>query len=575
MTRLAALASIALAACSFGANASETTDALPASDGGGLLDGGAGCQVSIAYTPTTPQVGDHVHASAVVSGADGVPTYAWTLDGSAWTEYEAADGSAIGFDATTAGTYALTVTLGDFTSSCAQGQVDVPVIDATGPDALYRLRVVTGSDVAPPFEAALVVHAGTPAERDVELEPGEPVTGAIANGAAGVPAYIQFVPSSGGPAIEAYAAMTGAFTVRTAIGVMYVVNVVPEVSGLAPRSFAWTYPMPASFALDAGQAITGSVLAPGGGGLADAQVELASGDLPSTIATTAADGSFTALATFTAGSQITATVVPPPTSGLARLAATSTFDLSTPLQIVYGAATPCDLGGDSVQRGGVGQAGAQVTIVGAASTAGTIGGVAATGSVFAAATANASGVLPSLPVPRATGLHAVVQLAANDVAVAALDTSTCAAQPIVAPAEVVNTGTVTLGGTPLANVRIEATPVGLLAAATLTPVDVMTGADGSFSIALAAGGSYDVRVGDPRAAPFAEQNVASIGSIALAAGLAITGTVSVDGGGVVPGAAVELLCASCTGVAADRPIAQAATDTHGGYVLTVSDPGSM
>jgi hypothetical protein len=304
-------------------------------------------------------------------------------------------------------------------------------------------------------------------------------------------------------------------------------------------------------------------------------VQLASAGLPSTIATTASDGSFSALATFTQGAQITASVVPPAVSGIARLAATSAFVLSQPLQIVYGAATPCDLGGDSVQRAGAGQANAQVTIVGAATTAGTIGGVAATGSVFATATANASGVLPSLLVPRASGLHAVVQVAANDLAVATLDTSACAAQTIVAPAEVVDTGAITLGGTALANVRVEATPVGALAAATLTPIDAMTDSTGNFALALASGGSYDVRIADSRAAPFVALSVASIGSIALGAGLAITGTVSVDPGGDVPGAAVELLCASCTGVDADRPIAQAVTDVHGGYALTVADPGSM
>jgi hypothetical protein len=103
----------------------------------------------------------------------------------------------------------------------------------------------------------------------------------------------------------------------------------------------------------------------------------------------------------------------------------------------------------------------------------------------------------------------------------------------------------------------------------------MTDSGGNFALALAAGGSYDVRIADSRAAPYLAPSVASIGSIALAAGLAITGTVSVDGGADVAGAAVELLCASCTGVDADRPIAQAATDVHGGYALTVADPGSM
>jgi hypothetical protein len=566
-----ALAIVALlaGACSFSANELPTGDGGPG-DGPSTSDAG-GCEVTIAINPANPAAGDHVHASAVVTGVQGVPTYAWTLDGSASTAYEAPDDSAIGFDVPAPGTHFITVDLSDTTTSCPEGQLQFDVTAGSGSDALYRLRVVAPSDTAPPFETELVVHADTPTLRDVALDPGESITGTIANGAAGVPAYIEFVPASG-PPIEAYATATGTFTARVAL-VAYQVIVEPEVGGLAPRVFGWTYGMPTSFALDAGTTITGTVLGPSNAGLAGAQVQLASGDLPSTIATTAADGSFTALATFTSGSQVAVTVVPPSTSGLARLAATSAFDLSQPLQIAYGAATPCDLGGDSVQRGGAGLGSAQVTIVGAMTGAGTIGGIAATGSIVATATANASGVLPSLTVPRASGLSAVVQVTPSDLAVSAIDTTACTAQPIAAPAELVTTSSVMLGNAALAGVRVEATPAGALAAATLTPVDATSGSDGSLTISLASGGSYVVRIADPRAAPYTADSIAP--TIELAQGLAITGTVSLDGGAVVPGAAVELLCASCTGVDADRPIAQTATDVQGNFQLTVADPGSM
>jgi|HubBroStandDraft_6_1064221.scaffolds.fasta_scaffold34822_3 hypothetical protein len=565
----AALLAIALVGC--GADAFSPSVDAGTSDGAMTSDAGGPCEVSIAITPANPEAGDHVHAMAVVTNLLGVPTYTWTVDGVGSTAYEAPDDSAIGFDVPIAAMHTIDLAITGTISFCPPASLPVDVGAGSGATALYRLRVIApASYLAPPYETEVLVRAGTPTPRDVGLDPGEDLPGTVTSGTTGVPAYLEFVPSSG-PPIEAFSAlMTGAFDARVAL-VPYQVLVVPEIPGFAPRSFAWTPGTPASFAVDAGTTINGSVLAPGGGPLANAQVQLASNGVPSTIATTAADGTFSVLAAFSSG-PVSVSVTPPAGSGLARLAATTT--LAPPLQIAYAAATSCDLAGDVVQRGGVAQAGAQVTIVGTVASAGTIGGTSATGTVNVTTTANASGVLPSTPVPRAS-LQAIVQVATGDFAVAALDTSGCAAQTIVAPPQVANAGIVAVGTTPLANARVEATPAGTLALATLVPIDAMTASDGSFTLPFASGAAYDVRVNDLRGAPFAALDVATVpASITLGSGLVIEGKVSVLGS-VVTGAAVELLCASCTGLDADRPIMQTATDTQGQYELSVADPGSM
>ena len=573
MTRAPTLALLMLAAC--GTNVFNAgVDALPPLDAGG-------CDVSIAITPATPVVGDHVHAAAIVTGAPGVPTYAWTLDGSAATAYEAADDSAIGFDVPAAVSHSLTVTVGGTTASCPEGLLTFNVANPTGNVATYRLRVVPPAGAAPPYESTVLVQAGQSVARDIPLDPGYALAGTITAGAVGVPAYIELVPASG-VAIEAFSALTGAFQALVSLDQSYTAIVVPELAGYAPQAFAWSVGTTA-FTVGAGQTASGTVLVPGGGGLAGAQVQLASAGVPSTIATTGSDGGFAVQETFAAGAQVSVTIVPPAASGLARLAATAVFDLTQPIAVAYASATPCDLAGDAVAVGGAAAGSAQVTIVGAlGSGAATIatGAISAqaTGSVVASGQTSASGALGSLPVPRAAGLFAVVASGTSPLGVAPIDTSACAAQSIAIPTGALASSVVTAGsGAPLAGVQIEATPTGPLALATLVPVDTTTGSDGSFSLALAGGSaSYDVSVYDPagRGAPAELTTVPS--AIALGAAVTISGTVSVtDVSSALAGAAVELLCGACTGVAADRPIAQSATDVQGHYQLTVADPGAM
>jgi hypothetical protein len=216
----------------------------------------------------------------------------------------------------------------------------------------------------------------------------------------------------------------------------------------------------------------------------------------------------------------------------------------------------------------------------------TTGGIHAnaTGNVHATAIASGGGTLPSLLVPRAS-LTAVIQLGAADFAVTALDTTACPAQVLDAPARIGASGTVSY--TPstsqvvLGGARVEALPIGALALANLIPVQATTASDGSFSLQLASGAHYALRIFDPggRGAPLDFPDLTATGvpaTAVLAKPLAITGQVSIlNNPNPVEGASVQILCASCTGVAASQPITQTATDITGAYRIAVPDPGNM
>jgi hypothetical protein len=340
------------------------------------------------------------------------------------------------------------------------------------------------------------------------------------------------------------------------------------------------------FNVDPGLGVSGTVVGRTGAALANAKVQLESGGVPSTIATTDGTGHFTVQTAFPSAMPVTATVTPPATSGLARLTATGNFDVITQtVQISYvGSPATCDLSGTPVQRGGANQGSAKVDVVG--TLTGTIGTVAtggtsvnATGTVHVAATASGGGTLPSTLVPRAP-LSAVVELANGDLAVSALDASTCAATTIDAPAMIPAAGTARSSAqVPIAGVRVEATPVGALAMANLIPVQTTSTANGAFSLTLASGGHYEVRFFDPggRGAPldFADTMAAGVPPTAdLAKALAITGEVSVVGDpNEIENASIQVLCMGCSGIAASRPIAQTATDIASHYRVAVPDPG--
>ncbi|MEO6772186.1 MAG: hypothetical protein ABI467_04080, partial [Kofleriaceae bacterium] len=174
----------------------------------------------------------------------------------------------------------------------------------------------------------------------------------------------------------------------------------------------------------------------------------------------------------------------------------------------------------------------------------------------------------------------VIEVAAGDFAVAPLETTTCAAQSLAAPAALVATGTIESSShLALAGARAEAVPIGALALANLIPVQATSDAAGHFSLALAAGAHYALHFFDPggRGAPhdYPDETATGVPTEALLqAALAITGQVTVIGfPNPVANASLQILCGSCTGVAASQPIAATATDVTGSYRIAVPDPG--
>jgi hypothetical protein len=549
-----------------------------ADGGGGNTDAPTGC-LSITITPPFPQKGDHIKATAVAM-ASGVASYTWQVNGLPNTNYEAPDESAIGFDVPDAVSYEVGVSIPD-DFGCPPITRTINVTDGNGLTKTYRMRVIPPADLAPPQENEIVVVGGqTSEDRPFYVDPGLLLHGSVTSGATPVPAYVKFTPVLG-PSFDLVT--TGTFQARLQ---MHSALVIPQDNTLAPRVIAWTPVVgPNQFAVDGGVGSSGTVLDRSGAPLANAQVQLEQLGVPSTIATTAANGTFTVHTTFDHTNMITAIVTPPPASGLARLSATAVFDLTQSMQISYvGSPATCDLAATPVKRGGANQGGAVVTIVGPLSGAGTVttGGVAATatGMVHITATANGGGSLPSTLVPRAN-LGAVVQLAPADFAVTSIDTTACAAQTLTAPVQVTASGVMSNGTIDLVGARIEAVPVGTLALASLLPVQTTVGAGGAFTLQLASGGHYDMRFYDPggRGAELELPDLTPAGvpnPVTLGTALAITGELTVLGyANPVIGASVQLLCADCTGIAASQPLAQTATDITGHYRIAVPDPGTM
>lgn len=569
---------VGVVACGGDSGFHMITDANQGNDAAG---DGPTCGVVLTVDPAMPVIGDHVRVSATVAGGSGVLDYSWLVDGQANTAYEAADHSAIGFDAPTATNHTVSVTISGGSVGCPFAEQTISVANPNGTLVMYRVRITPPAALAPPQETLIQIHGGQNVDRPFMIDPGAMLNGTVTAGPP-INAYVKFTPVLG-PAFDLVT--TGTFATHLALQA-HTVLVIPEDNALAPRMFTWMPGMgPSTFPVDAGSPATGTVLDRGGAPLANAQVQLEQLGVPSTIATTAANGTFTVHTTFDATDAITATITPPATSGLPRLTATANFDLTKQVQISY-AASPasCNLSGTPVTRATAPQVNATVTVVGAlAGTAGTVttGTIAAnaTGMVHVATTANGSGVLPSTLVPRAP-LSAVIEVAPGDFAVAALDTSTCAAQALDAPANIFASGILASSASvAIAGGRAEATPIGALALANLIPVESTTDAAGTYAFHLAAGAHYALHFYDPggRGAPldYPDETAGGVPSgVQLASALAISGQVTVIGfPNPVANASVQILCASCTGVAASQPIAATATDATGAYRIAVPDPG--
>ena len=560
-----------LAACGGGRDYGSGADASGGGDGAGNPDA-PGCSVVLAFDPQQP-VADPVapvRAQARVFGASGVTMFNWMVTDpdnlDVTTTSQSTDGSMVDFVAAKAGSYQVRaqVTAGTF---CPDGFAVLPVTQAGAHQADYRVRVTPPSGAgAPPQESIIQVQGGADVTRDLVLDPGLAVNGSVKNGSTGVAAYIRFMPvSTPNNFVETFSATGGGFTTRL-LGQNHQVLVVPMVAGLAPALLSWTVST-TTLNVTAGNAITGIVKDGSGAALAGAQVQLTSGGVPSTLATTAADGSFTVRTSLATTATFDVTVAPPAGRGLPALSATGAFGNSVTIQ--YANTTACSLAASTAPPN------AKVIVVGSVANAGTIGGAGAQGTVKIAATADGTGKLPAVLVPRAV-LSAVVNLTS----VSALDTSSCTAQTIAAQAPTTVNGTIVDGrGALLASGMIEATPTGDLALAGVPQLVWMSDQSGAYSLQLATGGHYDVTFSDPHAhsAPLALTNVTAAGvptTALLGKALKLSGNVSVLGNAnPVINASIQVL--SLTAGPSASPLGETASTQTSTYAVGIPDPGTM
>ncbi|HEX5059140.1 MAG TPA: hypothetical protein VFV99_07255 [Kofleriaceae bacterium] len=589
MRKLVAIAMLSVAACS--GDLSVGGDDNTTADGNTGMDA-VPCGLQIGFDPIDPVASSvlPIRAYTNLVNTAGVLSFTWTVTfngANVPTTEQAADGSQINFIAATAGSYFVTVQVSGPTD-CSYAST-AKYVEAPGANAdVFRLRTVPAPNLAPPQETYIQVKGGANIDRAIALDSGISVTGLVKNTATstGISAYLKFMPRSMPTAYtELFSSATGVYNLRL-LPYDHDVLVIPTATTLAPKLVPWSaVPFTTELHVGPGTVVSGTVHNPAGNGFAGAKVQLYAGSVPSTIGTTAADGSFSVRTDFpTTSSQVTVKVTPPASSGLPRLEATSTFNLANALNINYAASlATCNLQNTPVQRVGANQANAQVTVVGAlGGVAGTIGGINATNTVRVSATADGTGRLPSMLVPRGA-LNVVTVLSMTDHAVSAIDTSACSVTQIDAPAMTTITGaTKDATMTALPNIRIEAEPVGVLATAGVAPIHIMSNdTTGAFSLPLAAGGRYNVRFTDPqqRAAPLTASNVAPGGvptNAQLAKALALTGQVSiVNNSTPVIGASVQILCTTCSGLDLERPIAETATNTVSRYAIAVPDPGTM
>jgi len=593
------LGALCLAACGIG-------DLGPADDGPDASpgDGGVGCSAFLTFDPEHPVgvSGAVVRANADVTGASPFRTHTWSVSfkGAAIKKTPAQENqSAITFPAEAPGVYFVRLAVGA-PEPCPTVQVQLNVRAPGAIKVPMRLRVTPpASKDAPPFEQPIDVYGGADFSLGTTtLDAGVTAVATVKNGGAGVASYLRFQPASApAAAVEAFTNATGGFSARLQAQ-PHDVMVIPTSSAYAPWLVKGFTAGTTVLNIGTGTAmIPGKVLGPSGGPLAGAKVQLKIDGIPSTLATTAADGSFTVLTRPAPDpdSLIAVDVTPPAGSGLPRLLAQSTTALKVdanmvPLDIRYSTALAVrDLGGTQVQRTIVGALkGVKVSVVGGVPDAGTVrsmgltASVSAFGAVLVTAVTDNAGALPPMLAP-ARQLSAVIEVAADDHAVTAIDLTSGKPTAIDAPREQ-TVGTQLRGpdGTPIADAVLDVVPAGDLAAAgVVSAIRVRAGANGQVSVPMAIGGHYDLRIHDPvraRGAPRVAPDVTAptiAGSYALQPAVTAIGTLLLQGSPTpVGGASIQLLCGLCEGLDRSRPLAEGTSQPDGSFAVAVPDPGT-
>ncbi len=571
-------------------------------------DGGvSGCEMLISISPESPEA----PAEILVDGATdsgslyGVEEYAFSVThGDAavgFEERDPYDGSKIRFTAEQPGTYQIVLVGSVGGTDCVDGMEVLNVLDGGADNQTYRLRFFPAAGQPAPVQEQVITVPGGVADYSLGvlgLGNGLVASGSVIDGgSAPVPGYVRItVAGSPEQVVETFADAGGSYSARVG-GASYQALVVPADDAVAPARFeSLSAGSAAVLAVTPGDAITGLVLDGTGAPIAGARVSLRIDGVPSTIAVTAADGSFTVRGR--AGGATAVTVSPPPGSGLPRVDLGASAGLvaavDKPLTIRYAAGvTSRDVALTVLEPDGATPAGAaRVTWIARPMTAvATVtpqgeAALDASGGLRLTGVADGAGALAADGLPEAV-YDVVVETAGGAVGLTSIELEA----GVESPASLVTPAPAALGGTavddqaaPVAGVTVTAVPRGLLANVAGASATAITSDDGSFTAELVAGGSYDLSI-SPRdhtlarvrraelVAPAAGQSL-DLGDVALERAISVFGQVTIPGvAGGAAGVTVTALCFDCDPVAAQIPAAEAVTNYNGRFDLAIADPG--
>jgi hypothetical protein len=551
-----------------------------------------GCEVVLRADPSQPVVGDDVTVTATIERAKGPVVPTWTVRDVNHVPIEPTigrGGESIAFRVTAIGTYQVRVDLGP-DSGCWDGEHSIAVRAPDAARAQWWLQVVFPDRLGlPPHEERVWVESSGVVDIGVEEAIAVDLPVVDATGAA-VPAVVRWsrLPGVRRPyavPVESATDDTGRVRTRLRDHDDYEVLIVPRCADGAACPLAPT--VYRSWAIDdgalvvvAGQELTGTVRGPGGGPLAGARVVLTVDGVPSTIATTAADGSFAVRSSRLGRARV---VVAPDGGGLPRLEASLDVIAGEPITVRYAALATRALTGAAIRFGGEAYAGARLTVVADIAAAGTIGqgaaSVVAPGRFVASQVTGPDRALLALVAP-AVPVSVVLEPVPPILSVIEVDLAASAPAAFDAVPLATLRGRVSApdGGDP-GPVRIRAVPTGALAAATGMAAGDTTGATGGYQLLVAAGGTYELVASDP-GERFAEARrpgaaAGTVPDLALRAAVALDGSLRALGSPVeaLRGASIALRCLECTGPEASRAVAVTLVGSTGRFRLMAPDPG--
>lgn len=564
----------------------------PPSDAQPSSDAGQSCSVALSWEPQAPVASDNVklRVDAFVDAPGGIFDYSWSVEraGVAIPFEEAQPNeSAIQFAISEAGVYDVLVYV-SASGSCPTGQaaINVDAQNASIQEMRVRVRPPVASGL-PPEDRFVQVKGGVDEYSigSIVIDAGRLVSGRVvdATTSAPVPAYLKLAPVAAPDAfVEHFTGDDGSFGVRV-VSEPHDVLVIPSIEGYAPmRVSAWSPGQP-MLSLDRGTEITGTVRDSANAPIANAKVQLTIAGVPSTLATTESDGTFRLLARPAAAAPVVVDVAPPASSGLPRLVATSTaLAPQQGIAVAYSIGVR-DVGTAVVQRDGVAVPNARVTFVGALANVGSVstGGapVTARGVARIAVTADATGKLASALAPRAA-LSAVTLVAANDLAVSAVDLTSPPVTVDAPPRVAVETQIVDDALVPLPGAVLDAVPDAALALAGALPQRSTANSAGAIVTLWPAGSRFDVRIHDPlgRGSLKRLEDVTPLTLAAqqrLGVPLLVVGRVTAsDTLQPIRGSSVQLLCSDCTGIARGLPEGEGVSAASGEFRIVIPDPGT-